>query len=185
MWGVISDERKCVSFTIAAGPRQPNHSQVRVPRDSKPYFTVSDSRLLQPAGSGPPGTGWPSYAPGTGFPFRRFLRLAGLWRRYSNPRTTSPRYISPARTAKKASLPLLRVSSLPATAVVLSPVYTAVTWQWVYMSQYHIHPKMRRLGSKQHKQAYCKWQKRPQGLRCLEILANNGSVYTVSFCEFK
>jgi hypothetical protein len=33
----------------------------------------------------PPGTGWPSYTPGTGFPFRRFLRLAGLRWRYSNP----------------------------------------------------------------------------------------------------
>jgi hypothetical protein len=31
--------------TIAAGPRQPNHSRVRVPWDSRPYFTVSDLRL--------------------------------------------------------------------------------------------------------------------------------------------
>jgi hypothetical protein len=31
----------------------------------------------------PPGTGWPSYTPGTGFPFRRILRLAGLRWRYS------------------------------------------------------------------------------------------------------
>jgi hypothetical protein len=30
-----------------------------------------------------PGAGWPSYAPDTGFPFRRLLRLAGLrWRRW-------------------------------------------------------------------------------------------------------
>jgi hypothetical protein len=27
-------------------------------------------------------------------------------------------------------------SCFPATAVLLPPVYTAVTWQWVYMSQY-------------------------------------------------
>jgi hypothetical protein len=27
---------------------------------------------------GPPVTGWPSYTPGIGFPFRRLLRLAGL-----------------------------------------------------------------------------------------------------------
>jgi hypothetical protein len=33
------------SFTIAAGPRQRNHSRFRVPRDSRPYFTVSNSRL--------------------------------------------------------------------------------------------------------------------------------------------
>jgi hypothetical protein len=36
-----------LSFTIAAGPRQRIHSQVRVPRDSWPYLTVSDSRLRQ------------------------------------------------------------------------------------------------------------------------------------------
>jgi hypothetical protein len=32
-------------FTIAAGPRQRSHSRVRVPWDSRPYFTVSASRL--------------------------------------------------------------------------------------------------------------------------------------------
>jgi hypothetical protein len=35
---------------------------------------------------------------------------------------------SPSRTTQKTSLPLLRVLSLP--------VYSAVTWQWVCMSQY-------------------------------------------------
>jgi hypothetical protein len=45
MWGVVSDERTCLSFTIAAGPRQRSHSQVRAPWDSWSYFTVSDSRL--------------------------------------------------------------------------------------------------------------------------------------------
>jgi hypothetical protein len=32
----------------------------------------------------PPGIGWSSYTPGTGFPFCRHLRLAGLRWRYSN-----------------------------------------------------------------------------------------------------
>jgi hypothetical protein len=32
-----------------------------------------------------PGTGWPIYAPGTGFPFRHLQRLAGLRWSYSNP----------------------------------------------------------------------------------------------------
>jgi hypothetical protein len=45
MWGALSDEMTGMSFTIAAGPRQRSHSQVRVPWDSRPYFTVSDSRL--------------------------------------------------------------------------------------------------------------------------------------------
>jgi hypothetical protein len=34
-----------LSFTIATGQRQRIHSRVRVPWDSRPYFTVSDSRL--------------------------------------------------------------------------------------------------------------------------------------------
>jgi hypothetical protein len=33
----------CLTFTIAAGRRQRSHSLVRVPRDSWPYFTVSNS----------------------------------------------------------------------------------------------------------------------------------------------
>jgi hypothetical protein len=43
VWGALSEERMGLSFTTAAGPRQRSHS--RVPRDSRPYFTVSDSRL--------------------------------------------------------------------------------------------------------------------------------------------
>jgi hypothetical protein len=42
--GALSDERSGLSFTIAAGPYQRSHSRVRVPWDSRPYFTVSDSR---------------------------------------------------------------------------------------------------------------------------------------------
>jgi hypothetical protein len=42
---------------------------------------IRGSRKLEPRSPYlyPPGTGWPSYTPGTGFPFRRLLRLAGLW----------------------------------------------------------------------------------------------------------
>jgi hypothetical protein len=45
MWVALSDERMGLWFTIAAGPRQRSHSRVRVPWDSRPYFTLSDSRL--------------------------------------------------------------------------------------------------------------------------------------------
>jgi hypothetical protein len=45
MWGALSDDRAGLSFTTAAGPRQRSHSRVRVPWDSRPYFTVGDSRL--------------------------------------------------------------------------------------------------------------------------------------------
>jgi hypothetical protein len=53
MWGALSDERTGLPFAIAAGPRQRNHSWVWVPRDSWPYFTVSESTLSKPGGSGP------------------------------------------------------------------------------------------------------------------------------------
>jgi hypothetical protein len=45
MWGTVCDERMGPLFTIAAGPCQCSHSWIRVPWDSWPYFTVSDSRL--------------------------------------------------------------------------------------------------------------------------------------------
>jgi hypothetical protein len=76
-------------FTIPAGPRQRSHSQVWVPRDSLPHFTVLDSRLPQTEGPGPriyipQEQGGPVIPPWTGFPFRRLLRLAGPRWRYSN-----------------------------------------------------------------------------------------------------
>jgi hypothetical protein len=43
-WGALSDERTDLSFTISADPRQRSHSWITVPWDSRPYFTVSDSR---------------------------------------------------------------------------------------------------------------------------------------------
>jgi hypothetical protein len=46
MWGAVSDDWTGLLFTIVVGPRQYCHSRVRVPWDSWPYFTVSDSGLL-------------------------------------------------------------------------------------------------------------------------------------------
>jgi hypothetical protein len=60
MWGALSDERTGLSFTIAAGPRQRNHSRVRV-RDHILLSQIRD------------------------FLFHRLLRLAGLRWRYSTP----------------------------------------------------------------------------------------------------
>jgi hypothetical protein len=78
------------SFTTAAGPRQRSHSRVRVPWDSWPCSTVSESRFPQPGGPGPgiyspQKQGGPVIPSGTGCPFRCLLRLAGLRWRYSNP----------------------------------------------------------------------------------------------------
>jgi hypothetical protein len=63
MWGAVSDERTGLSFTIANDHRQRSHSRVRVPWDSWPYFTATDSRL----------------------PFGRLLGLAGLRWKYWTP----------------------------------------------------------------------------------------------------
>jgi hypothetical protein len=88
-----------LSFTIAAGPRQRSHSRVRVPRDSWPYFTVPNSRLPQTGGPGPrvyipQDQGDRVIPPGTGFAFRRLLRLAGLLWRCSNPPLPGWRHIT-------------------------------------------------------------------------------------------
>jgi hypothetical protein len=68
-----------MSFTIAAGHRQRSHSQVRVPRDSWPHVTVSDSRILQAGGPGPciyipEEQGGPVVPPGTGLELFRVSR---------------------------------------------------------------------------------------------------------------
>jgi hypothetical protein len=45
MWGALSEEKTDLSLTTATDPRQRSHSRVRVPWDSRPYSTVSDSRF--------------------------------------------------------------------------------------------------------------------------------------------
>jgi hypothetical protein len=78
-----------LSFTIAAGARQRSHSQVQVPRGSWPHFTVSDTKLSQSGGPvfiSPRNRVTHLYPLGTGFPFRRSLRLAELrWRCLTPP----------------------------------------------------------------------------------------------------
>jgi hypothetical protein len=83
----------CLSFAIAVGPRQRSHSQVRVPRNSWPHFTFSDPRLHQTAGPDPricipQEQGGPVIPPGSGFPFRRLLRLAGATVEVFDPAST-------------------------------------------------------------------------------------------------
>jgi hypothetical protein len=62
---ISSLTRGYLLFTIAAGLRQRSHSQVRVPRDSWPDFTVPDPRLSLSVGPGPriyipQEQGWPN-----------------------------------------------------------------------------------------------------------------------------
>jgi hypothetical protein len=45
LWDALSDERTGLSFVCAAGLCQRSLSRVRIPWNSRPYFTVSDSRL--------------------------------------------------------------------------------------------------------------------------------------------
>jgi hypothetical protein len=73
-----------LSFTIAAGPRQRSHSQVRFPRDSWQYLTLSDLRLHPPWGPDP-RIYITVMSLGTGFAFRFLLRLPVLRCRFSTP----------------------------------------------------------------------------------------------------
>jgi hypothetical protein len=116
LWGTLSDDWTGLSFTISVGPRQRSHSRVRVPRDSWPYLIASGSRHPHPGGLGsrmyiPQEQGDPVISPGTGSPFHRLLRLAGLRWRYSW--TTRPCYRAPTRISQKPSLSLLHVLSFP------------------------------------------------------------------------
>jgi hypothetical protein len=42
MWGALSDKKMGLSFTTVAGLRQCSRSCVRVPRDSWPFYNVTD-----------------------------------------------------------------------------------------------------------------------------------------------
>jgi hypothetical protein len=74
MWGALSDERTGLLFTIAAGPRQRSHSQIRLPQDSWPRFyclkfeTPPTWRARSPY-LYHPGTRWPNYNPRHWVPF--------------------------------------------------------------------------------------------------------------------
>jgi hypothetical protein len=82
LYNTFSDDGMGLSFTIAAGPRQRSHSRVQFPRDLRHILLsqIWDSPNLE--GQAPylytQEQGGPVIPPGTGFPFRILLRLAGL-----------------------------------------------------------------------------------------------------------
>jgi hypothetical protein len=87
MCGALSDKRTGLSFTIAAGTHQHGHSRVSVPRDSWPYFPISDSRLSHSGGPGPciyipQVQNGPVTPQGNGSPFFHLLWPTGLRWRY-------------------------------------------------------------------------------------------------------
>jgi hypothetical protein len=88
LWGALSDERTGLCFVYAAGTCQRYLSRVRVPWDSRPYFTLSDLRLPF---SSPPTT--------------RRVTVEVLdpasTRGYNLVATYCPAYNLPARTAEK------------------------------------------------------------------------------------
>jgi hypothetical protein len=101
MWDVLFDERPGLSFTIYAGPCQRNHFRVKS-RGTHDHILLPQIRdSLKPGELGtriyiPQEQGGPFIPAGTGSPFRRLIRLAGLRWRYSNPPThgfplTAPR----------------------------------------------------------------------------------------------
>jgi hypothetical protein len=89
VWHHHSREKRSVVHNCC-GPSPAQSFSGLSPAGLRQYFTVPDSRLPQPGGPGPRiyihhEQGGPVIRPGTGFPFRRLLRLAGLRWRYSNP----------------------------------------------------------------------------------------------------
>jgi hypothetical protein len=90
MCNALSDERSCLLFTIAAGPRQDSHTlpRIRETHDNILVFQIRDPQPVGPRIYIPQEQGGSVIPRGTGFPFRRHLLLARLRWRYSNP---SPR----------------------------------------------------------------------------------------------
>jgi hypothetical protein len=109
--GPLSLTRERVCRFSCCWSRQRSHSWVPVQRDFLPYFTLSDSRLPQTGGQGSriyiaQEQGGPVIPPGTGFPLRCLLRLAGLrWRYWTPPshglRANCLQGNSSARTPRK------------------------------------------------------------------------------------
>jgi hypothetical protein len=126
MWGALSDERTGLSSIIAAGPHQASHSSVRVPRNSWSYFPVSYSRLVPP---------------------NKFLNYwSSLYSPGTERRENVTSVIACSVVAGETTCPQ---SCSLTMALVLSPVYVAVTWKWVYMSRYKETGKLRESVKKQ------------------------------------
>jgi hypothetical protein len=86
LWGALSGERAFLKFAVQS-------LNVQKSCKTSNHTLLSHLRLPQPGGPGssiyiPQEQGGPVIPPGTGFPLRRLLRLAGLRWRHSNPPPT-------------------------------------------------------------------------------------------------
>jgi hypothetical protein len=97
MRGVLSDERTGLYFTTAAGPRQRSHSRGRVPWDSRPYFTVSDSR--------PPFSSPPTISRATVEVFDPASTRGFSSQNPQNPLVMAVRFTASARTSQRTPFP--------------------------------------------------------------------------------
>jgi hypothetical protein len=90
LWGALSDERtgsvvyNCCWRSAAQSFSDPRLDKLMIIFYCLRFGTPLTWRVRSPY-LYTPGTEWPNYTPGSGFPFRHLLRLAGLWWKYSNP----------------------------------------------------------------------------------------------------
>jgi hypothetical protein len=117
MWDAFSDERTGLSFAIASGPRKRGNS------------LVSDSRLPQSGGLGSSiyiaqEQGGPVIPPGTGFRFRRLIRLARDTVEVFEPAST---HVLLANLPRRLSLYILGMDRIGNTASNSSSIIACVS----------------------------------------------------------
>jgi hypothetical protein len=105
LWDALSDERTGLCFVYAAGPYQRSLFRIRVPWDSRSYFTVSDLRLPFSSSS---------------MTRRVTVEVFDPASTRVNKRLYLSLYKPRARTPRKAQPALLRKC-----------VYLSASWQWM------------------------------------------------------
>jgi hypothetical protein len=110
MCGALCDKRMDLSFATTVGSRRRSYSWARVQRDSRPYFTASDSKFHQPGG--------PIISRALGFLFVASYDSLVFQPPLPLTLAAGPPYTASARTAK-TFLPLFRVLLLLGTTSVV------------------------------------------------------------------
>jgi hypothetical protein len=102
-------------------------------RDSWSYFTASGLIPPKPWGQFlfsymPPGTGWPTYAPGAGFRSRRLLQLAGSRWRYSKPAPHGARRTKNTFLKRCSELTWYSVLNWSLLLLIAPPLFSPECW---------------------------------------------------------